>query len=273
MTKREKGEGYAIMIGDTWQEQFWREERRRHLRLNSFYASSDYAAAAPVEGWVSVNSSSSGGKAQPRKQSDWEEEARRIRKRESERIEHHHHGELCPDQHPGAVVDERLKLKLFKPLQQLGRDTGVEQQSHLQPGPIELQPSGLPKLLLLLLHCGLQPLLQPMLQLLQDDRAVSVDEEEENVLMEQCLELNGKAEVTSILKNSFKNCCRYLSICYFSMNIYNAYTSSKSFWIFFLSGNKVQNTQICLPILERAIWQILGLYCQRSANGGTTSWR
>ena len=50
MTKGEKGEGYAIMIGDTWQEQFWREERRRHLRLNSFYASSDYAAAAPVEG-------------------------------------------------------------------------------------------------------------------------------------------------------------------------------------------------------------------------------
>ena len=49
MTKGEKGEGYAIMIGDTWQEQFWREWRR-HLRLNSFYASSDYAAAAPVEG-------------------------------------------------------------------------------------------------------------------------------------------------------------------------------------------------------------------------------
>merc|ERR1712192_38210 len=129
---------------------------------------------------------------------------------EAERIENH--GELSSDEHPGEVVDERLdELKLFKPLKQPGQHAGVElQQPHLKPRPIKLQPSRLPKLLLLLLHCSLQPLLQPLLQLLQDDRAVGVDEEEENFLLEQCVELNGKAEVTSILKNSFKNCCRYL---------------------------------------------------------------
>merc|ERR1711974_534066 len=49
-------------------------------------------------------------------------------------------------------------------------------------------------------------------QLLKDDGAVGVDEKEENLLLEQCLELNGQEQVTSsqILKNSFKNCCRYL---------------------------------------------------------------
>merc|ERR1739842_22050 len=118
---------------------------------------------------------------------------------ESEGIEHHHYGELSSDEHPGEVVDERLdELKLFKPFKQPEQHAGVElQQPHLKPCPIKLQPSGLPKLLLLLMHCSIQPLLQPLLQLLQDDRALGIDEEEENVLLEQCVELNGKAEVTS----------------------------------------------------------------------------
>merc|ERR1719174_3566148 len=73
------------------------------------------------------------------------------------------------------------------------------------------QPS-LSKLLLDLLHCCLQPILQPLLQLLQDDRTDGLDKEEENFLLEQCLELNGQTQVTSQL--ILKNCCRYLLLFY-----------------------------------------------------------
>merc|ERR1739842_221386 len=99
-----------------------------------------------------------------------------------------------------------VHLDLFKPLEPAGGD---EQQPRLKPRPFEfgLQPS-LSKLLLHLLHCCLQPILQPLLQLLQDDRADGLNKEEENVLLEQCLELNGKTQVTS--EQILKNCCRYL---------------------------------------------------------------
>merc|ERR1712130_829528 len=82
------------------------------------------------------------------------------------------HGEHGPDEHPDQVVDQRL----------------VE-QPRFEPLKFGLQPSRLFKLLLHLLHCRLQPLLQPLLQLLEDDRAELLNKEEENKLLEQCLEL------------------------------------------------------------------------------------
>ena len=102
--------------------------------------------------------------------------------------EREHHGDLGPDEHPGGQLeDERLlQLELVEPLEQLRLE-----QHHLKPGPLELQPS-VPELLLLLVHGGLQPLVQPLLQLLQDDRALRLHQEEKNLLLEQCLELDGQ---------------------------------------------------------------------------------
>merc|ERR1712007_215031 len=72
--------------------------------------------------------------------------------------EREHHGDLGPDEHPGGQLeDERLlQLELVEPLEQLRLE-----QHHLKPGPLELQPS-VPELLLLLVHGGLQPLVQPL---------------------------------------------------------------------------------------------------------------
>ena len=106
-------------------------------------------------------------------------------------------------------MDQRLvHLELFKLLEPAG-----DEQPRLQPHPVEfgLQPS-LSQLLLDLLHCCLQPILQSLLQLLQDDWADGLDKEEENILLEQCLELDVQEQVTS--QQILKNCCRYLLLFY-----------------------------------------------------------
>merc|ERR1712001_187779 len=126
-------------------------------------------------------------------------------------------GELSPHQHPGQVVVKRqqqlLQFKLTKSIEQLWPSR--DEQPDLEPSPLQLQPTRLPKLLLLILHSCLQPLLQPLLQLLQDDRAVGLHQEEENVLLEQCLEHDGQTQV-----NSTKNYCRYIFVTFF-MNIHD----------------------------------------------------
>merc|ERR1712004_462761 len=103
--------------------------------------------------------------------------AKRISKEtsgDSER-EREHHGDHGPDEHPGGQLEDEglLQLELVEPLEQLRLE-----QHHLEPGPLELQPS-VPELLLLL----------------QDDRALRFHQEEENLLVEQCLELNGQEQV------------------------------------------------------------------------------
>merc|ERR1712108_29093 len=114
---------------------------------------------------VSVSSSSTGRKPQPRKQSDWEE-AKKIRKVRSSTIME----SSAPMNIPVKSWIRLVRLKLVKPLEQLG-GAGAEQPD-LKPSPVKFQPTRLPKLRLLLLHCRLQPILQPLLQLLEDDGAV-----------------------------------------------------------------------------------------------------
>merc|ERR1712001_330326 len=111
-------------------------------------------------------------------------------------------GELGPDQHPGQVLVKRqqqlLQFKLTKSLEQLWPSR--DEQPDLEPGPLQLQPTRLPKLL----------------HLLQDDRAVGLHQEEENVLLEQRLEHDGQTQVNSrILPRTTVD--TYLSL--FFMNI------------------------------------------------------
>merc|ERR1712013_547297 len=100
------------------------------------------------------------------------EAAKRITKETSGDCEgeREHGGDLGPHEHPGGQLEDEGLLQL------------------------ELQPP-VPELLLLLVHGGLQPLVQPLLQLLKDDRALRFHQEEENLVLEQCLELDGQEQV------------------------------------------------------------------------------